>query len=151
MRKTSLRFGTGLVVALIVSLAMTGPTSATVGKTVKYQLAGGASSDVIPLTENIPVMVIGNQTGEPSDFGVLQMVISNVSDGLDWSGTSTANGATSGFGQTTGDFIMSLDKDGKVQLTVNFTIPKRGTRGIFGMVIKNLGTQPVSGQVTLFD
>jgi hypothetical protein len=55
IRKTSMRFATGLALALIISLGMTSPASA-VEKIVNYQLGAGANSSVIPLPANIPVM-----------------------------------------------------------------------------------------------
>jgi hypothetical protein len=148
-RKTSLRFATGLLVALIVSLGVTSPASA-VEKIFKYQLGSGANSSVIALPANIPVMVIGNQSGNTSDFGILQMVISNDSGGLNWTGSSTADGPKAGFSGRTGDLIMSLDENSQVQLTIDFVLNKKGAGGSFGLVIKNLGTNTASGRVTLF-
>jgi hypothetical protein len=148
-RKTFLRFATGLVLALTVSLGMTAPALA-VEKIVKYQLGAGANSSVIALPANIPVMVIGNQAGDTSDFGVLQMVISNDNGGLNWTGSSTADGPKAGFSGQTGGLIMSLDEKSQVQLTIDFVLNKKGNGGTFGMVIKNLGTNTAIGRVTLF-
>jgi hypothetical protein len=148
-RKLFLRFATGLVFALIVSLGVTGPASAT-EKKVKYELGPGTNSSVIALPANLPVMVVGGETDSSGDSGVLQMVIQNESAGLDWSGSSTADGPKSGFSGASGDLIMSLDENSLVQLTIQFVLNKKGNGGTFGMVIKNLGTATVAGQVTLF-
>jgi hypothetical protein len=150
IRKTSMRFATGLALALIISLGMTSPASA-VEKIVNYQLGAGANSSVIPLPANIPVMVIGNQVGDTGDFGVVQMVISNdVIAGVNWTGTSTFDGTSAGFDGATGDTIMTLDKTGQVPLTIDFVLNKKGAGGSFGMVIKNMESTTVSGRVTLF-
>jgi hypothetical protein len=103
---------------------------------------------VIALPANVPVMMIGNQTN--SDFGVLQMVISNDNGGLNWAGSSTADGPKFGFSGTTGALIMSLDENRLVQLTIQFVLNKKGSGGTFGMVIKNIGGATAAGQVKLF-
>jgi len=148
-RKPFLRFATGLAVVLILSLGSTAPASAG-EKTIKYQLAAGANSAVIALPANVPVMVIGNQVGNTSDFGVLQMVISNDDGGLNWAGSSIADGPKSGFSGATGALIMSLDQNSQVQLTIQFVLNKKGNGGTFGMVIKNIGSATAAGQVKLF-
>jgi hypothetical protein len=148
--KTSLRLAAGLTLALVVSLGMTTPASAT-QKKIKYSLSAGSSSSVIALPPNIPVMVIGNETSIPSDDGVLQMAISNLDSGLTWSGSSVADGPkSSALDGATGDPILSLDRLGQVQLTIQFVLSKKGVGGTFGMVIKNLSNATASGQVTLF-
>jgi len=148
--KTVLRFATGLVLALVLSLGATTQASAA-EKIIKYQLAPGADSSVIALPANVPVMVIGNQVGDTSDFGVLQMVISNdTAAGVDYTGSSIADGLKAGLDGTTGDVIMSLDQKSMVPLTIDFVLNKKGGGGNFGMIIKNLGSATVSGQVKLF-
>jgi len=102
------------------------------------------------LPTNVPVMVIGNQVGNTSDFGVLQMVISNDDGGLNWAGSSIADGPKSGFSGATGALIMSLDQNSQVQLTIQFVLNKKGNGGTFGMVIKNIGSATAAGQVKLF-
>jgi len=154
IKETTLRFATGLAVALILSLGVATPASA-VEKIIKYQLAAGVDSSVIALPANTPVMVIGNQTGNPSssssDFGVLQMVVSNDPiAGLNWSGTSSFDGLKADFDGATGDVIMSLDQLGEVQLTIDFVLNRNGKGGNFGMLIKNTGSGTASGQVKLF-
>jgi len=144
-----LRFATGLAVVLVLSLGATAPASAG-EETIKYQLAGGANSAVIALPANVPVMVTGNQVGNTSDFGVLQMVISNDNGGLNWTGSSRADGLKAGFSGATGDLIVSLDESSQVQLTIQFVLNKKGNGGTFAMVIKNIGSATASGQVKLF-
>ena len=149
--KLFLRVAVGLGIGLFLSLGVTTQASA-VEKVVKYQLGAGADSSVIALPANVPVLVIGNQVGDTSDFGVLQMVISNdVIAGVNWSGSSSFEGPKNGFDGATGDVIMSLDAAGNVPLTIDFVLNKKAnTGGSFGMVIKNMGTTTVSGQVKLF-
>jgi hypothetical protein len=152
-RKPLSRCATGLAAALVLLLGVTTQASA-VEKIIKYQVAPGADSSVIALPANTPVMVIGNQTGNPSnsssDFGVLQMVISNDNGGLNWAGSSTADGPKFGFSGATGALIMSLDQNSLVNLTIQFVLNKKGGGGTFGMVIKNVGTGSAVGQVKLF-
>ncbi len=78
------------------------------------------------------------------------MVISNLSGGLTWSGSSVADGPkSSALDGATGDLIMSLDRTSQVQVTIQFVLSKKGVGGTFGLVIKNLSASTASGQVTL--
>jgi hypothetical protein len=102
-RQSFSRFATPLVVALSLGLAaarageIVAPPLLPVEEQVTYSLPDGASTRLIKLPDNVPVMILANST-TPGDYGVVQATVHCIPNvGLQWAGISYYHGAFTGY------------------------------------------------------